>query len=531
MTVFKSILGLGAAVVLGASCVEVDKSLGESLLPDAQAFKFHNFTVELDDIRMQKADSLSEFSVYRIAFGATNDDLFGVSMHSSAFYLFPVLDTLDFGDEGTQVFKNFHVSAPLDTISCTSPDQAYILQNINVYALTEPMDTKKGVPALSVDKSRRISRGVPVYNGLDSLSFDLNEEYARKYFSITREELDDLGTYLERLPGIYISTDAPSGYGGRVNMFKLPVDVYNSSIRGSCASLSFSAEYNGERKDSVFYFYIGPAEKYNITGVTSTDVSTYPQIALNLTEHSSAALEGAAADVMYFEGGRGIKPVIDASSLREKVASEISAAGGDPSTVIINKASLELPFDFPENYEDMLYYPTTLSPTCRIFNASTGRVSFVGITDNSVSEEDPGTVNRSLCKYSPDITHHLQQLLRLEDMSTVSNYDIWFLAMAQETITTNSSANSEYADYYRQLAYNSYYSQMYGGGYGGYGYSSYYTNYYNYMMMAQMASTSTTTTSTQSMMDANRYYRAALCGPASARRPSVSVVYAIPAED
>ena len=33
---------------------------------------------------------------------------------------------------------------------------------------------------------------------------------------------------------------------------------------------------------------------------------------------------------------------------------------GDPSEVIITRASLILPFEFPEDYKDMRLYPTTL---------------------------------------------------------------------------------------------------------------------------------------------------------------------------
>lgn len=535
--ILKQLCGIAVALVAASGCINVDNSLGDNLIPDDQAYTFHSVTFDLDDIEMKQVDSLSGSSLYRIAFGAVRDDLFGLSRHVSAVYLVPVLDTLDFGDPGTQVYKTFHVTAPLDTISCTSPDQEYILQNINVCALEQPMDRTKALPDLVYDSSKRITKGIPVYNGKDSLSFDFNEEYGKKYFSITQEDLDgELDDYLTKFPGIVISTDDPVGNGGRINMFKLPVDVYNSTMRGSFASLYFSAEYNGEPKDSVFYFYLSPVDKYDLHDVTATDVTTYPQSAYNLTEHSSKSLEGKAEEIMYFEGGRGIKPVIKARSIRSRMEEEILALGGKLESVVINRASLSIPFIFPDNYEDMLYYPTTLSPTVRVLNSDTGKVSFGGISDASVSEEDPGLVNRSLCKYSPDITHHLQQMLRHDDLSLIDNYDIWFLAMANETVTTTTAANDEYAEYYKQLAYDSYYSQIYGGGYGygGYGgyYDNYYSNYYNYMMMAQMASSSSSSTTTQSIMDPNRYYRAILKGPSNPEaRPKLTVVFALPVDE
>ena len=523
-----------AVIALAASCINVNERLGEEFIPDNQNYTFYTTSLDIDDMRMEMADSLSGYNIYRITFGAIRDEgTFGLTKRTTAFYIVPVADTLDYGKPGTQTFKYFHISAPYDTVSCQRLDQAHILQNVNVYALDEPMNLSQGAPELVYDNTKRITRGIPVCNGVDSLSFDLTEEYAKKYMTITQEELDSLDLYLERFPGIVLSTDDPVGEGGRINMFKLPINVTSGSIAGSFASLTFSAEYDGEVKDTSFVFYLGPVSKYDMSSVTSTNISSYPQIVYTLAEHSSKDMVGDVSDVAYFEGGRGIKPVVKAKSIRDKLAAEIIKNGGNPKTTVINRAYLEMPFEFPEDYVDMRFFPTTLSPTCRVVRDDNTE-TFVGITDSSVSDEDPGTINRSLLEYTPYVTYHLQQLLRLENEDKIDNYDIWFLAMADEKITTNSSTSSELSDYYTQLAYASYYNSMYGGyGYGsGYGsYGSYYSNYYNYMMMASMMNSSSTTTETQTVMDANRYYCGKINGPAAERKPKLHVIYAIPHED
>lgn len=531
----KLIGGFAAVIALAASCIDVNERLGEDFIPDNQNYTFYTTTLDIDDMRMEMADSLSGYNLYRITFGAIQDDeLFGLSRKTSAFTLVPMADTLDFGKAGSQQFKYFHLAAPYDSVSCKNLDQAHILQNVNVYALEEPMNMSQGAPELVFDNTRRITRGVPVCNGTDSLSLNFTEEFSRKFFSITQEELDSLDLYLQRFPGVVISTDDPVGEGGRINMFKLPLSLSSGTITGSYAELRFSAEYEGSRKDTSFLFYLGPASKYDLDGVSSTNISSYPQIAYTFSEHSSRNMVGSVTDVAYFEGGRGIKPVVKAQSIKEKLSAEITQKGGNPKSVVINRAYLELPFEFPDDYEDMRFFPATLSPTTRIIG-NNGTETFVGITDASISDENPGTINRSLLKYTPYITYHLQQLLRLEDMSKIENYDIWFLAMANETITSTSSGSSEMSDYYQQLAYASYYNSMYGGygyGYGsGYGYGNYYSNYYNYMMMAAMMNTSTTSTETQSIMDASRYYCGRLNGPAAERKPKLHVIYAIPHED
>lgn len=532
------LLGSFAAVIaLAASCINVNERIGEDLIPDNQNYTFYTTTLDIDDMRMEMADSLSGYNIYRITLGAIRDEgTFGLTRRTSAFYIVPVSDTLDYGKPGTQKFKYFHVTAPYDTVSCQSLDQAHILQNVNVYALDEPMNLSQGAPELVYDKTKRITRGVPICNGVDSLSFDFTEEYAKKYMTITQEELDSLDLYLKRFPGIVVSTDDPVGEGGRINMFKLPIAVSSGSITGSYASLAFSAEYDGEVKDTAFVFYLGPASKYDMSSVSSTSISSYPQIVYTLSEHSSKDMVGEVTDVAYFEGGRGIKPVVKAKPLRDKLSAEIIKNGGNPKTAVINRAYLEMPFEFPDDYVDMRFFPTTLSPTCCV-KSDDGTETFVGITDSSISDENPGTINRSLLKYTPYITYHLQQMLRLEKEEKIDNYDIWFLAMADETITTSSTSSSELSDYYTQMAYASYYNSMYGGyggyGYGGYGsgYGSYYSNYYNYMMMASMMNSSSTSTETQSVMDANRYYCGKLNGPAAENKPKLHVIYAIPHED
>ena len=189
----------------------------------------------------------------------------------------------------------------------------------------------------------------------------------------------------------------------------------------------------------------------------------------------------------------------------------------------------------------MYLFPDVLSPTIKISSDST--VAFAGLTDASVSTENQGTVNRSLCVYAPDITHHVQQIIRKEDTSELTPYDIWLLIMHNETTTTTNAEASEMAQYYQQLAYYSYYNQLYGGGYGGYGsyYGSYggyggyggygYSNYYNYMMMAQYASESAATTSTSAELDLDRFYKCWLRGPESdGKKPKLKITYALPKE-
>jgi len=521
------------------SCVGTDQSLGGDFIPTDQKYDFHTAEFDLDEIWMKSIDSLTAYSSRRITIGSIRDETFGLFSRGSVVTLVPVLDSVDFGKD--PVFKRFKFKAGADSLSVADESQMNILQNVNVYALTEPLGSKDYFSRAEVKHgSKRITKGVPVVNGRDSLTFEFTEDYGKQYLSMTQDDLKDLETYTKKFPGIYLCTDEPTGIGGRFDMYKFDILQTVASTSGSYISrtdnyaiLYFNGEFDGERRDSSLMFYFSPVEMQNLDSLIN--VNKLPsQYVFNVDRHESDHLVGKAGDKIYIEGGSGVKPVVPASEIRSLVNEEIVRKGGDPATALISKATIEMPFDFPEDYTTMFRYPKVLSPTIKISTDTT--VTFAGLTDASASDENQGDVNRSLCNYAPDITHHVQQIIRKKtDDSTLSNYDIWFLVMWYETTTTTNSEAEEMANYYQQLAYASYYNQLYGGyGYGSYGYGygsygSYYNNYYNYQAMAQYAYSSATTTTSSTELDKDRYYRAVLRGPESeGRKPKLKVTFAIP---
>ncbi len=528
------IAGIALAILCSASCITVNSKLGEDYIAMDHQYDIYTAEFDIEDIRMEYADSLSGYSLYRFTVGSLRDETFGLTTRSAAFTLVPINDTLDFGKPGTQKFRQFHFSAVSDSTSFTDPNQEHILQTINVYELDKTVDFSKTNPEIITSK-KRISDGIPIYNGTDSLSFNFTREFGEKYMQITAHDLDSIANYTQKFPGIYITVDEPAGFGGRLNMFKVPINVVDGYFYGSTAELKFTAEYEDRGQvDTSFTFYIGPLDVYSLAGVTSTTVSSHPQLAYNISSSESQVYEGKAEEKIYFEGGTGLKPVIKAASLREKVLDVLSRYG-DPESIVISKATIQLPFEFPDDYTKMNEYPKVLSPTCRIVTDTT--TTYASLTDASVSSENQGQVNRSTCMYSPDMSHHIQEMVKIKDLSNIGNYDIWLLAMRDEVITEgnqSSESDNDWAEYYQQMAYANYYQSMYGGyGYGyGSGYSSnYYSNYYNYAMMAQMYSSanSGSSASVVSLMDFHRFYKGVLNGPAAeGARPKFKITFAVP---
>ena len=545
----KSRLPLIAAVILCCvSCVDVNNQLGGSLLPVDQTYEIYSSAQPIQDISIRMADSLSGYSNTRITLGAIRESEYGLTTRDCAMTLMPTVDTMDFGTNPQ--LRYFRFEAARDTNSVADPSQQNILQRVRVRELAAPIDVRycndKIVP------SEKSILGRPAYlDGTDSLAFTFSEEYAKKFFSLTQDDLSSTDKYLAKIPGIYLSVDAPIGEGGRINMFDLQLDYAKSagSVLGNYATLAFRSTYNGEVRDTAFYFYYGADNLYPMDSLLNkSSTGNFPQYCLNLTGHSTRGRQGKATDRIEVEGGGGLKPVISARCLRDmarKIILDTLLASGKSAdllpTVVINKASIILPFEIEQDYRLTFLTPYILSPTCRIRTDSTS--VFMGLTDASASNENQGDIDRSNLQFAPDVTYHLQALLKMDDTKIDNgNYDIWLLTMAQEEETTSSTAaDEEMSEYYQYLAYQSYYNDMYGyGGYGGYGYGGYgyggygssYSNYYSYMMAAMYASANSSTTSLTTQLDISRFYRFALNGPtASGRRPELRLVFSVPNTD
>lgn len=506
------------------------------------------------DVVMEAPDSISGFSSTRFTVGAIRDPELGLTTRSAALFLAPLHDTMDFGTNPE--VKGLYLECTQDTTSVLREEDRYILQGANIYELTSPIRAKYDYNSNldikpRVDFSKKLNSNPIILDGESPLSVRFTKEYAAKYLKITQKDLDDIDVYKSHFPGILISPEISSRIGGRLNFFDLQLgfDSDYFSITGNCAELSITSTYNGVKKDTSFFFYLSPDKKYTTDNLFSKYATgTFPQSCLNITEQdadATVALTGADLDKMYMEGGGGMKPHISAVALRKAVMEKIASNGHDPSKAIINKASIILNFEAPdENFSKMFLLPEVLSPTVRLHKSdttekvTTTKVVYYGLTDASNENENQGNISQGTLCYRPDITYHLQELIDIEEGSEKwkdlqkGEFDLWLLAMAYESITKVNSSNSELSDYYSMLAYQNYYQSMYGG-YGGYGYGDPYSNYYSYMMAANYANQSSTSTSTELQLDKDRFYKAVFYGPASSEinlRPRFEFSYCVPME-
>ncbi len=580
---------IGAILFSSASCVDINEELGENFIPTDQLWDVFVDSEPLEEIVLRTADSLSAYSTKRITFGAINDSQLGTTKKASSFTLVPVVADLDLGKN--TVVRQFHLNAVRDTLSTMNDNDQRMIQNVLVYSLKKQIDStvlytnafnpgvrEKGEAEDNrdrfIDFSRYVTVGIPTYNGGDSLSFDFSKAYAddlvngiKKFQEeVAEEKQDTLKYYLDYVPGIYIECDTPAGTGGRINMFDLPLEFDDYGyVSGNFAELKITADYEDRKQvDTSFIFIFGPSA-FVEDGASSSEIPT--QYAFNTSEHATDQnyINGVQAGAeIIVEGGSGVKPVIKAKEIKEKLHKMIAESQiANSEEVVINKATITLPYNVNSDWSKLDKYPVILSPTVRLRSSNDKYVSYAGLTDSSIESENQGNINRSLSQYAPDISHHVQEILKIKQNDGESHtdyekrlesYDIWMLIMSEE-VASSSSSSSAYDDYYNNLLYNSYYNNMmydpygygygygyggYGYGYGGYGYGGYggydySSNYYNYMMMA-MYSSSASTSTTESMsveLDKDRFYSAVLNGPQAAateekQLPRLTITFAAP---
>jgi hypothetical protein len=592
------IAAIGAILFSSASCLDINERLGENLIPTDQLWDVFIESAPLEDVVLKTADSLSAYSNKRFTFGSIYNEELGLTTKSTSFTLVPVVSDIDFGEN--TVVRQFRFNAVRDTLSTMNDNEQRMLQNVYVYSLKKQLDstvlyTNAFNPGVFyenetvdnrerfIDFTKYITAGIPVYGGGDSLAFDFSKAYANQVIEgirkfrkeTTEDEQDSLKYYLNYVPGIYIESDKPAGTGGRINMFDLPLEFDDFGyMSGNYAELKITADYEDRKQvDTSFIFIFGPSS-FIAEDASTSEIPT--QYAFNASEHATTSLydeavkageEGlSAAEKIIVEGGSGLKPVILAKEIKEKLHKMIDDAKiTNSKEVVINKATITLPYNVNADWSKLDKYPVILSPTVRLRSSGdTKYVSYAGLTDSSIESENQGNINRSLSQYAPDISHHVQEILKLEKKADetaaefeerLANYDIWMLIMSEE-VTSSSSSSSASSDYYNNLLYNSYYNNMmydpygygygyggYGGYYGGYGYGGYggyggydySSNYYNYMMMAMYANASTTTGSSDSVsieLDKDRYFDATLNGTQSSADikalPRLSVTFAAP---
>lgn len=391
MTNRKGLIAFGISTIItlsAVSCIEIDKSLGTGYIPSNYELNLNSAEFSVP-VQMSLPDSIQTiYSGYNI-FGAYRDPLFGEVTSKALFAVVPGTTNNDFGDNPTVNYCRMYIN--LSSQSILNPWEAAIPQNIYVYRLNTDLDTLKPYnnSYTSSDYNPIPVNDRSVYLTGDSIVCNLSPSFATELLSATKLERDSAKHFIKRFKGFCIGTDPVPGSlsGGRFNLSSMGNIYIELSYRHKDAS-------KGIDKDSLLYYY-------------SDDSNPY----LNIITHSSKPLETTLpSQKIYIEGLAGIKPFIDFSTIKSDISEWAQTSGFDLKKVIISKAELVFPYEFPSDYRTMNQYPSKVFLATRELDTNSHLLYYKPISDLNIDGSD-GSVNRVTYDYKLNITNYIQKLI------------------------------------------------------------------------------------------------------------------------
>jgi len=417
---------LFAALFL-SSCITIDKTLGDNLIPVNQdlTLKFEIFDLPIDS---KPTDSLptNNFLVHdyynmSLMFGACQDPVFGLSNVGAVFQFVP-WSVFTYGENPEPVSLTLKLERK-DMI-ILDKSQASIPQNVFVYEIVSELSNKYAFNNSLQPQDwnpQPISQPGQIYFGTDTLTIALSLDYARELLSATQEERDSLNLFLKRYKGLYIQTELPkTGINtGRINQF--PLDIYGIQM----------------------------VLKYKLDGADSTiSYSAYPNgIAFNTIAHSNASLDPHPSENIYYQGFAGPKPYIDFVDLIRKIRTWTEQSQIDMKNLLISRAEILLSYDPATDFQVINQYPHQLYPFTREYTDST---SYYLPVSNLYAANSDGEINRSKFHYSMVITTYLQSLLKKEEVTERDN--AWLMETDYALIDEYGNGVFRYSPYTYPLA-------------------------------------------------------------------------------
>ncbi|MFA5849272.1 MAG: DUF4270 family protein [Bacteroidales bacterium] len=408
-TSFQSAAALLLFSLITVSCITTDKSLGDNLIPDN-----YNVNIKIAEVnvpvQMKMSDSLQTIFPGYLLVGAYKDLDLGTTISGAAFQIIPNITDNDFGDNPVPSY--IRISMAVTQTLVLNTEEKNVPQNIYLYTLKKDLDSTTAFNnsiKLSDVNPVPINTGGTVFMGGDSIVMNLSLDFAKSLLTATQDERDSSDIFVKRFKGLFMATEPLPGaiQGGRFNIIN-PSDVYlELKYRHVEAAESID-------KDSLLYYYISTSRPY----VNSISHSTKNKESVNPTGK------------IFMEGLAGIKPYIDFAEIKGLFSTWATSQNISLSQVIIAKAELRLPYEFPASYLTMGQFPSQIYLSTREQAATTYKLPlYEPVSDIRV--QSTGMNNRSLMYYSLDISGYLQKVFK--GTLTGTSLQTWISPIAQET--------------------------------------------------------------------------------------------------
>lgn len=278
-----------------------------------------------------------------------------------------------------------------------------------------------------------ISTGSPVIFGKGTIKINLTKEFGNELLKTTAEEFGNSDLFIKRIKGLFLTSDAPSQFkeGGRLNYIPLSKSfiyldyVLNDPTRGFV---------DHDTTEAFAFGYIFSLNNFNCG--------------------SKHLVNDKPTDKLYMEGFGGVKPHIEAKELKAILDEWVERKGYNNQRVLISRASLEMPYEMPSNYERFdaehpgFIYPSQNDPTAK------DTLRFFHPLDEVYNISSPGAINRSLQSYIIDITQFTQSLIMKNKDSVGVKDDLWISPIYLYQDSNNKNYYSFDINNYSRLVLN-----------------------------------------------------------------------------
>lgn len=400
------------AIFMAVSCITVDKTLGEGMVPENQDLPIHSAEIDLP-VQVKSSSPVQTISAGESIFGAIRTKEFGLVQFSTMADISPNMSRWDFGKD--PVLKEIYFMAPITSTYTIEDDQKGIPQIITLHRTKKRIDTttvfNNSITAADYDPEP-LNESEYLYFGGDSLRIYLRKSLGEEILASSQAERDSLNLFVEKFKGMILKCSAPEEgiYGGRENFLS-----YGSGAIYMRVDYQPTWAEGLARKDTIFTLSWG----YNYC--------------VNISEYESASLETTEpGETIPYEGIAGVKPFISHTDMKNAIDNWKSEMGLADKTVIVAKGELIFPFEIPEDM-DMTKYPSSIYPCNRELDTAYNALFYYPLEDVNVTGYSVGAIDRSLCRYAMDVPSYVQDMVSKEKSEIDETYDLWLMPTASQT--------------------------------------------------------------------------------------------------
>ncbi len=403
------------ALFMAVSCITVDKTMGEGLIPSDQNIPVRFAEIDIP-VQLKSSQPMQQISATESVFGSIRTPEFGLVEFATAADVFPNTTGWDFGKD--PVVKEVYFIAAISSKIVMEDEQEFIPQIITIHK------TKKNVDSTTVFQNsfteadydpQPLNLSEYTYFGGDSIRIYLDNSYAEEILKSTQEEKDSLDLFAQRYKGLLIKSNTPEDgtYGGRENVF-----TFGGGSIFILVDYQPTWEEGLSRKDTIFTLSCGR------------------DFCLNLSSYESDAMQTSEPlEILPVEGVAGVKPYISKDQLKDAIDAWRISEGYEDKKIAIAKGALIFPFEIPQD-NDMTKYPQSLYPCYRDMDTTFNVECFYSFEDINVTGYSIGAINRSLCEYKVDIPTVIQDFVNKSKSELDNTYNMWMMPVYSETDET-----------------------------------------------------------------------------------------------